>query len=108
MLRRDEVLPVVHRLGPEMRARVADEVPEDVLLEIRFGMRRAHAAKPSEAGKQRVLRIRAASIDARVAPAARDRIRLRGRCSIDQLAEAVNDYRAYAHVSAARQEQCTQ
>src|SRR5438067_1086222 len=41
MLRRDEELPVVVRARiVEMRTRVADEVPEDVLLEIDFGVRR--------------------------------------------------------------------
>ena len=90
MLRRDELLPIVDRIGPEVRPRVANVVAENVLLEIRFCVRRMHSAQSIEAREQRILCIGAAAIHARITTSARDGVRLRRCHTIDELAERVD------------------
>src|SRR4051812_25583078 len=90
MLRRHELLPVVDPLGTEMWPRGAVALGEAAPLEIRLGVGRLDSAQPVEAREQRCGRVRAAPIDAGVAPPARDGVRLRRRHPVDELAEAVN------------------
>ena len=95
MLRRHELFPIVDRIRTEVRTRIAYVIAKNVLFEIGFRVRRMYPAKPIQTRKERVLRVGAPAIDAGVAPPASNRIRLRGRHSVDKLTETVNYERAH-------------
>jgi hypothetical protein len=98
MLCRDEELPLIGRML-EMRARVSREVPEDVLLERRLGVRRIHSTKTVEAREQRATCVRGPMIHAAVASPTGGRIRLIRSQPVDQLAERANRHFVDAHAA---------
>ena len=96
VLRGDELLPVVDRIGAKVWPRVSDVIAENVLLEIGFPVRRLITTEAIETREERFVRVRASTIDASVATAAGDRIRLCWRHAVDELAEAVDYDRAHS------------
>ena len=85
-----EMLPIVARISAEIGPRVSDVVAENVLFEVRLGVRRVDPARPIEAGEQRVVRVRASAIHTGVAASAGNAVGLKRCDSVDKLAEAVD------------------
>src|SRR5688500_13384597 len=101
MLRRDEQLPVVVRPRcVEMRARITDEVPKDMLLEIRFRVRRIHSSQSIERRQQRSSGVCGSVIHAGVTAAAGLLVRLGRRDAVEKLPQRVYDDGADGHARA--------
>jgi hypothetical protein len=90
VLRRHQQLPLVARLRAQEGPGVADEVAQDVLLQVRLGVRRARAAQPVQAGEQRPLRRPRAAVHRGVADPPAHRVVLPRRHQVEQLAQAVD------------------
>jgi hypothetical protein len=84
-------LPVVLRRVGEVGTGVADEVPQDMLLQLRLAVRRACPTELVETGEERPGRILIAPVNSTVAPPARPGIRLGRSDLIDEIAEAPDD-----------------
>ncbi len=90
VLRGDEQLPVIGWRGGEVRARVANEVAEDVLLELPLGVRWIARSQPVEAREEWLPRVESAAVHARVAPPPGSRVGRGRRHLVQQVAEARN------------------
>ena len=81
----------------KVRPGIADEAPEDVLLELRLGVRASGAAELIQAGEERPGGVGRPAIDAAAPPPAGGRIRLGGRGLGDQVAQRSHDDFANRH-----------
>jgi hypothetical protein len=91
MLRRDEHFPFVYRRVHEVGPGVADEVPQDVLLQIGLAVRSSGPAQLVQAGEKRPADIAIAAIHTAVPPATGSGVRLGRSDLIDEVSQAVHD-----------------
>src|SRR5687767_8706076 len=97
MLGGNQHFPVVLRRVGEIGTGVADEVPQDMLLQLRLAVRTAGPAELVETGEERPGRIPVAPVNSTVASPAGPRVRLGGSDFIYQIAEAPDDDFGYWH-----------
>ena len=100
MLRRNQDLPFVYGRGSQVRPGVADEVPEDVLLQVGLRVGRIDAAQRVQAGVQRPGGIRGAAVHHLAPPPAGRRVGVGWGDLRDQLAQALDDDGSDAHPAA--------
>src|SRR4051812_19494111 len=90
-------LPLVDRRMFEIRAGVADEVPENVLLELGLPVGRPRTAQLVEAGEQRPAGIPVAPVHPAVSEPPSVGIRLGGRDLVDEVPQAAYQNFGYGH-----------
>lgn len=85
MLGGHQHLPLVHRRLAEIRAGVADEVPQYVLLQLRLAVRRACRAQFVETGEEGARGVLIPAVNPAVPPSPGPGIRLGRRDLVDQI-----------------------
>src|SRR3954467_8402892 len=87
VLRCNEHFPIIHRWRGEVRAGISNEVAEDMLFQVCFGMGSRVTSEPIETRQQRPAGITVPTVHAAIATPPRSWVRLRWGHLVDQVTQ---------------------